>query len=45
MTRIAIILSTFLAVTACQTIEGAGEDIGSAGDAIADESREVQAQN
>lgn len=38
-------LLALIALTACETIEGAGQDIESAGEAIAEESREVQAEN
>ena len=40
-TILALFLS-FGALTACQTVEGAGEDIQSAGVAIQQESNEVQ---
>lgn len=38
-------LLAMLAVTACETVEGAGRDIGSAGNAITRESQQVQATN
>lgn len=41
----ALTLLAVMAVSACETIEGAGRDIGTAGDAIAEESRDVQAGN
>ena len=37
----AVILSA-LALSACETVEGAGQDISNAGDALSQESREVQ---
>lgn len=33
-----------LALAACETVEGAGNDLSSAGQAISSESRQVQAQ-
>lgn len=39
---IAMLMSLF-ALAACETVEGAGQDISTAGEAIAEESREVQA--
>jgi entericidin B len=38
-------LLAIMALTACETIEGAGRDIEDAGEAITDESQEVQAEN
>lgn len=38
----AMLLSLF-ALAACETVEGAGQDISTAGQTIAEESREVQA--
>ena len=38
---IALILATF-ALSACETVQGAGQDISNAGDAITEESQEVQ---
>ncbi len=38
---VAIILSSF-ALAACETVEGAGQDISNAGDALSAESRDVQ---
>lgn len=43
---IAKITALFLTATilaACETVQGAGQDISNAGDAISEESREVQA--
>jgi len=39
------IIATVTAMTlaACETVEGVGEDISNAGDAISEESRDVQA--
>ena len=42
MTRL-LALFALLAVTACETIEGAGQDIETAGEAITEESQEAQA--
>lgn len=36
-------LLALFAVAACETVEGAGQDLGAAGDAISQESREAQA--
>jgi predicted small secreted protein len=36
-------LLALLAVTACETVQGAGRDLSAAGSAISQESREVQA--
>lgn len=44
MTRTLVILS-LLILAACETVEGAGRDIESAGAAITDEAQEVQAGN
>ncbi|MFM2391387.1 MAG: hypothetical protein RLZZ437_2942 [Pseudomonadota bacterium] len=41
----ALALLALVALSACETIEGAGRDIGTAGDVIAQESRDVQAGN
>ena len=38
---IALLIATF-ALSACETIQGAGQDISAAGDAITSESQEVQ---
>lgn len=43
MTRITLFLLTFLGLAACETVEGAGQDIESAGEAIQQESNQVQA--
>ncbi|MGY9049649.1 hypothetical protein P775_14170 [Puniceibacterium antarcticum] len=37
MLRIAVILSAMLALTACETIKGAGQDVQNAGQAIDNE--------
>ena len=42
MTRLLVLLA-LLAVAACETIEGAGQDIEKAGEAITEESRQAQA--
>lgn len=42
MTRIAFLLS-LLFLAACETVEGVGRDIEAAGEAITEESQEVQA--
>jgi entericidin B len=42
MTRLFVLLA-LLGVTACETIEGAGQDLENAGEAISEEAREVQA--
>jgi entericidin B len=39
-----IALLALLSVAACETIEGAGQDIENTGDAIADGAQEVQAE-
>ncbi len=39
----AIALLALLGIAACETIEGAGQDIESAGEAITEESQEAQA--
>lgn len=44
MPRIALILSTLLALAACETIEGAGRDLSNAGNNITEESRKTQQQ-
>lgn len=43
MTRL-LALFALLAITACETIEGAGQDIENAGEAITEESQETQAE-
>jgi predicted small secreted protein len=43
MTRIWVALGLMLIVAGCETIEGAGQDIESAGQAITEESQEAQA--
>jgi len=42
MTRITLSLLALLGVVACETIEGAGQDIENAGEAIQIESNEAQ---
>lgn len=43
MTRITLTLLTVLALSACETVEGAGQDIQNAGEAIESEANETQA--
>ena len=43
MTRIAVLLTALLALGACETIKGAGQDIESAGQVIQDEASKTQA--
>jgi len=40
--RISALLIGLLTLTACETVDGAGEDISNAGGAISDASKEVQ---
>lgn len=42
MTRLLALLALF-AIPACETIEGAGQDIENAGEAITEEAQETQA--
>ncbi len=42
MTRLTFAALALFALTACETIEGAGQDISKAGAVISTESREVQ---
>lgn len=42
MTRLFVLLA-LLGVTACETIEGAGEDLENAGEEISEEANEAQA--
>lgn len=42
MTRIILTLATVLALTACGTVEGAGQDLQSAGQAISSAARQTQ---
>ncbi|PYE85420.1 entericidin A/B family lipoprotein [Pseudoroseicyclus aestuarii] len=42
MARIITVLFGLTLLAACETVEGAGQDISSAGNAISQESREVQ---
>ncbi|XDA97665.1 entericidin A/B family lipoprotein [Sulfitobacter sp. LCG007] len=44
MTRIAILVATLFALTACETVKGAGRDVENAGEALQTESAEAQAQ-
>jgi predicted small secreted protein len=37
-----LLLSLMAALPACNTVEGAGEDIGAAGDAISDSARDTK---
>lgn len=39
-----IVLLALLGVTACETIEGAGQDMENAGEAISEEANEAQAE-
>ncbi len=44
MTRLSLLpLLALIALAACQTVEGAGRDLSTAGDAIASESQDAQA--
>ena len=43
MTRLILTLSTLIALSACNTIAGAGQDLSATGDAITSETRDVQA--
>ncbi|MHC0054561.1 entericidin A/B family lipoprotein [Actibacterium sp. D379-3] len=45
MTRIILTVAALFTLTACATIEGAGKDLESAGQAISSEAREAQAGN
>ncbi|WP_417244804.1 entericidin A/B family lipoprotein [Celeribacter sp.] len=42
MKRVMMTGLTLLALAACETIDGAGQDLSTAGDALSQESREVQ---
>lgn len=42
MTRITLALVALLGLVACETVEGAGQDLENAGQAIQQESNEVQ---
>lgn len=42
MTKMVLALLAFGALIACETVEGAGRDLSSAGDAITEESQEAQ---
>ena len=44
MTRIAILLTALLGLAACETIQGAGRDIQTAGEAIEETAEDVQQQ-
>ncbi|WP_204113778.1 hypothetical protein [Shimia biformata] len=44
MTRILVLLTAFLALTACETAKGVGKDVGKAGDIISDTATKVQKQ-
>lgn len=41
---ILLCLTALLAVTGCETIQGAGRDLSTAGEALTTESQEVQAE-
>ena len=43
-TRTATVFAALLALAACETVEGAGQDIENAGQAIEGEARETQSQ-
>lgn len=43
-TRSAALFATLLALAACETIEGAGQDIENAGEVIEGQAQETQAQ-
>jgi predicted small secreted protein len=42
MTRISLILLATLALAACETVEGAGKDLQSAGQAVQQEANQAQ---
>ncbi|MGR3524840.1 entericidin A/B family lipoprotein [Seohaeicola sp. SP36] len=42
MTKMVLALLAFGTLIACETVEGAGRDLSSAGDAITEESQEAQ---
>ncbi|WP_318527845.1 entericidin A/B family lipoprotein [Albidovulum litorale] len=42
--RLILFLFTTLALAACETVKGAGRDIGTAGDAISSTANKVQSQ-
>ncbi|NIY78001.1 entericidin A/B family lipoprotein [Celeribacter sp. HF31] len=44
MKRVMIMGAVLLSLAACETVEGAGQDISKAGSAISQESREVQSE-
>lgn len=44
MKRVMILGAMLLSLAACETIEGAGQDISKAGSAISQESRDVQSE-
>jgi predicted small secreted protein len=41
-TRIVLVLSVFLGLAACETVEGLGQDVQSGGAAISDAANDVQ---
>ena len=42
-TLLSVLLFSLVAVTGCETVQGAGKDLSKAGEVIAQESRNVQA--
>ncbi|MGL4311541.1 MAG: entericidin A/B family lipoprotein [Paracoccaceae bacterium] len=42
MTRIALLLATVLSLSACQTMQGLGKDVQTAGEALEEEAVEAQ---
>ncbi|MHC0054560.1 entericidin A/B family lipoprotein [Actibacterium sp. D379-3] len=44
MTRMILALTALMALTACETVEGAGQDIENAGEAISSGAQETQAE-
>ncbi len=42
--RLMCLILVAFTLSACETVQGAGQDISNAGDAISGESREVQSQ-
>lgn len=44
MTRVALILATLFALSACETVKGAGQDLQNAGQNIESEAAQSQAE-
>ncbi|ALG89413.1 MAG: entericidin, EcnA/B family [Confluentimicrobium sp.] len=44
MTRILLTIAALVTLTACETIDGAGQDIENAGEAISSEAQQTQAE-